>query len=430
MSLDISNIRHADLEKFVSIAAGHQRNRRTRENYFDGKIPNSALGSDLPGELEIFQAEFNFARILTDALLDRLVVEKIRCDSKPAQLAADLIWRRSGLGEQLHLGFQEALEHGLSVGVVGPDPAGKATITLHTSVGWHVEQHPVTREVLWAFQSWVNPGQRDRNATLYTPGLNLDFKKKDGTWVSLGDPRPTGMTRTAVVPIINRAKLGDVSGTTELNVVKRFMEMAARLITNLGVAAESLALPMRLLFNVNGAEAPEGREEMMNAYLSRIMVFSSDGSATQLPGADLRNFLESMSAVCRWVAASAALPLDYLGISSDNPASAEAITRGDARLVKKVHRKATMFGQAVVELMQLALELDGFTEVIAEVVWRSPEIPNLAGTVDAISKLRAVGPDGKPTISRRGALEMLGYSPERIAREEDAVNDEFLGIAA
>lgn len=430
MGLDITSIGHSELEKLVSLAASHQRNRRSRENFFVGKIPRSDLGAGMPQELDLFHSELNYARITVDALLDRMQLEELRCGTKQAQLAAKAIWERSGMREQAHLGFQEAFEHGLSVGVVGPDPSGRATITLHTSVGWHVEMHPVTREVLWAFQTWTSQDGRVREATIYTPGWNYDYEKNYGSW-SGGEPRATGMTRTAVVPIINRAKLADTAGTSELDTVKKFMVMAARLITNLGVAAESLALPMRLIFNVSEDQSPSSREEMMDLYLSRIMVFSDDGKATQLPGADLRNFLESIANVSRWAASSASLPLDYVGITSDNPSSAEAMARADARLVKKVQRKMAMFGQAIAELMSLALELDGVSAATAvEPVWRSAEIINLASVVDAVGKLRTTRADGKPDISRRYAQEMLGLSPERISQMHTEIEDEYTPVAA
>src|SRR5699024_8725627 len=130
------------------------------------------------------------------------------------------------------------------------------------------------------------------------------------------------------------------------------------------------------------------------AYYARIMAFEDpQGKAVQLQAAELQNFVNALQELTRQVAAYTGLPPQYLGNSSDNPASAEAIRASEARLVKTAERLAKMFGAAWEEAMRIGMLVMG-QEITSEAyrmetLWRDPATPTYAAKADAASKAYA-----------------------------------------
>lgn len=430
--LNPDEITTAQVEKMFQAAYAHAAGRDTRNAYFDGDVELDKLGIKIPAELDIFRTVFNFGRIYVSAQLDRMILETFRLlgADKATIRKMEAILKRSNFKESAWLAIQEALVQKRAYGIVGGDGNGNAVITFHTAVGIHVEYDPITRKPLWAFQAW-GAGTRNspRRGTLYLRGTNVDYTKTGGIWKE-DERRTTGLTEVAVVGLINRAALGDFRGRSELDDTNKFTDAGARTLTNLQIAGESVALPHRAFFGVDDESKPKTPAEQVAAYLSRTSYFKeAEGKAIQLPGADLRGFIDTLTMFARDVAASTGLPLDYLGIHSDNPSSAQAIARGEARLLKRVMRKMALFGEALETLMRLALEIEGVKDVEIEAVWQAPDTPDLAGVTDAVVKLRSPGPDGKPLITADTGRKMLGMSPEARQREAQAIEDEFNGLA-
>jgi hypothetical protein len=131
------------------------------------------------------------------------------------------------------------------------------------------------------------------------------------------------------------------------------------------------------------------------------------------------------------IAAIAGLPPHYLGLSSDNPASADAIRSAEASLVKKALRKQRGFGGSWEQLMRLALaikygvsleDLDPRFDKI-ETQWADPTTPTPGAKADAAVKLTS---GDRPIITLAQAREDLGYTKEQIDRmqrdEQEAVD--------
>src|SRR5207302_10855032 len=103
------------------------------------------------------------------------------------------------------------------------------------------------------------------------------------------------------------------------------------------------------------------------------------------------------------------LPPHFLGLTSENPASADAIRSAEARLVKRAERRTRMFSGPWEQVMRLCLLLvDGEVPPAAarlEAIWRDPATPTYAAKADAVSKLLAAG-----ILPVPGAPEELRYT--------------------
>src|SRR5690606_34842179 len=154
------------------------------------------------------------------------------------------------------------------------------------------------------------------------------------------------------------------------------------------------------------------------AYLGRMKALANhEAKVSQLPGADLRNFTEVINHYARMVGALSGLPPHFLGLSTDQPASADAIRSSEARLVKRAERRARMFGEAWEQAMRIAMRIAGRDEAGAErleTIWRDPSTPTVAARADAVTKLVQSG-----ILPVEAAWEELGYSSERRRRLRD-----------
>lgn len=408
-----------ELDEMLTKAKTAALGRRIRNLYYQGDVQLDVMGINIPIEMNIFRTVFNYPRIYVDAIEERMDVEGFR-------LAGDLkasdalweIWQRNNLDEESTMAHREALVQKRCFLIVGQDENGLAAITAHTAEGIYVEYDRVTRSVRRAFQAWDIDGDNDSEAvaaTLYTPEYNQDYARKNGIWTA-GERRDHNLGITPVVPMVNRAALGDYRGRSEMDCTVKWTDASSRVLTNLQIAAEFVATPQRLLFGVEKGEVTmDGALSSLQAYATNILGFANDkGSATQFPGADLRNFSDVINTISRGVAAETGLPLSYLGISSANPSSADAIVKEESRLIKKTERKNKVFGEAWEKAMRIALLIEGqVTDATrVETIWRDPATPTLAAKVDAVTKLRAPGVDGKPLISDTMGREMIGMSEE------------------
>jgi hypothetical protein len=143
----------------------------------------------------------------------------------------------------------------------------------------------------------------------------------------------------------------------------------------------------------------------------------------------LSGFTNAIESLTSHLAALSGLPASYFGLTTTNPASADAIRSSEATLVQKARRRQRAWGGAWEEAMRLATAVrDGRFDPRLnqlETVWRDPESRTVAQTADAMTKLVAAG-----LVPIEQALEDIGYSPTQIERMKQMRRAEALDRAA
>ena len=132
-------------------------------------------------------------------------------------------------------------------------------------------------------------------------------------------------------------------------------------------------------------------------------------------------YLDQIQGLARMLAAEAAIPATYLGLNTDQAASADAIRAMEARLVKRAERRQTQFGRSWAEVGRLARAgRDGLH--VADVQhsrmkWSNAATPTLAATMDAMVK--AVQAGVAPPQSQ-AIWDRVGFTPEeqRVMKQE------------
>lgn len=406
-----------------------------REAYYRGAIRLASMGLALPPEWNRLQVVVNWPRLAVDELELRLDVDGFRIGSGKNTNASKIEtlwgwWNANDMRVEAGMIHTEALAHTHSFATVGINEATAQATPLYRGESpndMSVETDPRTGEVLHAvrFYGKVNlsnpepssPGSYTM-ATLYLPDSTVQFVWGNGGWLQTDrDDHNRGVV--PVVCYVNRPRLNDRFGVSEIDDVAQLTDAACRALTNLQGAQEALALPSRFIV---GAKPDDFKDQNGNpvtkweAYLNRYNLLPKDATVSQLQGADLTNFKAVVSLYADLVCGVTGIANSSLGMAQANPVSAEALNAGDNRLIKRTERKAVTFGPGHVRLQQLGSfwmtgtkdsDLDAL-----EAVWADPATPTFSQKAAGVVALYA---NGNGLLPREAAWQKLGYSPEEIA---------------
>lgn len=408
----------ATLERLLDKLDASLPRLRKLERYYEARERPEAIGLSLPPEMDQLRTVVGWPALSVDSIEERLDVEAFQLggDTTTDERLWDW-WQANDLDEESSLGHLDALIFGRSYVTVsaGESPGDPPVIAVESARSMAVEHDPATRKLAAAarvFERDPNTGEAS-GVVLYLPGQNVTYRRSNGKWTA-ESPNRFAVPEVAVVPLVNRARLAKRNGVSEIWRVSQITDAACRVLTGLQAAQEMLAVPQRYVLGATEADFVDQSGKPVSkwaAYIGRFLALgNSDAKMGQLAGADLSNFTQVLDAYAKLVASETGLPPHYLGHSSDNPASADAIRSAEARLVKRAERKARSFGESWERVMRLALRFVGDDDAAArrlETVWRDPATPTYAAKADAVVKLHQSG-----IIPKEAAWEQMGFSPE------------------
>lgn len=405
--------------------------------YYEGQQRLETLGLSLPPEMRRLHTVVNWCATYVNAIARRQKVEGFRLASSDGGDARFWDWwQANNLDEESDLAHLEALVQGRCYIVVGydPDEPGTPTITVESPTNTYAEIDRRTRKVTSAVQAYSpDEGGQPTEAVLHFPNYWVEVARdRRGGWVEV-DRVHHQLGVVPVVPMVNRNRITDVYGRTEMADVMGLTDAACRTLTNLQGAQELMAVPQRYILgasedlfqDANGDPVPAWQ-----AYVANILTVPSDGTGEkiqvgQFSAAELHNYTGVIESYAKLVSTVTGLPSHYLGMSTENPASADAIRSSEARLVKLVERKNASFEAAWEQAMRIGARLvDGAENPQLrrlETVWRDPSTPTLAEKADAIRKLFG---SNEPLIDRQTALEMMQYGPEEVRKILDRLSND------
>jgi hypothetical protein len=362
------------------------------------------------------------------------------------------VWQSNNMDEQTQLGNVDALVMKRSYVTVGTDEddADTPILCAESPLEMYADIDPRTRKIRAAIRIYGNDdwrrrdgqldamalasGRLERYATVYEPN-RTSYYDLTSEWKLLDrDEHQLGVV--PIVPMINRSRLADWTGRSELEPMLPLARAANKLATDMMVAAEFVAIPLRGMFGVgpDDFEDQHGNKlSPMQAIMGRMLAIPDDEKVArqfEFAAAQLSQFHDSINQLARLVASVSGLPPHFLGLATDNPPSADAIRSAEIRLVKRAERKQRAFGGAYEQAMRLVNRLqtgDWDPKLMRlETVWRDASTPTIAQSADATVKKHAEG-----IITTRQAREDLQYTDAQIARmeaddEKTAANDPLL----
>lgn len=391
--------------------------------YYEGKQPLSYLAPELAREMDdrIRSVVVNWPELVVDSLEERLDVEGFRL---PGESRGDARlwewWQANDLDVESQIAHVETLATGRSFVIVGAGD-GFPIITVESPEQVVVETDPRTRKVTAALKRWC---EEDVDyATLYLPDVTYFLVRngRGGSWAQNAEPDVHRMGVVPVVPLVNRRRTREPLGRSELSSVVPLSDAACKIATDMMVAAEFHAMPRRWAVGLSEDDFkdPEGRPISKWSKIAGRVWTAEDPEAKmgQFAEAQLSNFHQTINSLASLVASVSGIPPHYLGMTADNPASADAIRSAETRLIKRAERRQRAFGGAWEQVMRIAaLVADGSVEPSwsrLETVWRDAATPTVAQRADAAVKLHAEG-----IVPTRQTREDLGYTDTQIGLME------------
>lgn len=430
------------LEYLSVILLSEQNRLQAYDDEYELRAPRHYMHPDLMAELgdRIEQVVIAWPQLVVDSVEERLEVEGFRLpDAEDSDAEMWRVWQANNLDEESQAGRVDALVMGRSYLAVGTNEQDKATplVTVESPLEVYADIDPRTRRVRAALRRYCDEATiarpREDYATLYLPDATIFYDITERGYRETGrDTHRLG--EVPLVPLVNRGRLSNRSrraefglsgrlGRSELHPILPLAHAANKIATDMMVAAEGVAIPLRGLWGIgpDDLEDQDGNKlTAMQAILGKLLMLPvAEGREFQFPAADLGNFHATINQLAHLVASIAGLPPDYLGLTTENPPSAESRRAGEIRLIKRCERKQTPFGGAYESTQRLVRRFqDGGSAVdprlmSLETIWRDPATPTVAAKADAAVKLHAEG-----ITSTRQAREDIGYTQGQIKRME------------
>lgn len=405
---------------------------RELDDEYELRAPKAYMHPEIFREIgdRLSQVVIAWPMLVADSVEERLQPEGFRL---PKSDSADdelwRVWQENNADEESQLGRLDALVMKRSYITVGSneDDSDTPLMTFESPLEMYADIDPRTRKTRAALRRWCDRTDSlvrlpETYATLYLPDRTVWYERGENAWKETGRDEH-GLGQPLVVPKVNRGRLGDRCGKSELSPILPLAHAANKLATDMMVAAEFVALPLRGIFGMGPGDIEDAggnKLTALQAIMGRLLTLpDDDGTMRQFEftSANLSNFHESINQLAKMVASLGALPPHFLGFTTENPASADAIRSSEARLVKRAERKQTAFGGAYEQALRLVRRLqDGDWDPAyrrLETIWRDASTPTVAQSADAAQKKYAQG-----ITTLRQTREDLGYTDGQIRRME------------
>lgn len=422
------------------------------DRYYSGDQPMRFMAPEVQAQVgnRVARMVINWPETIVDSVTRRLNVEGFRLGQGGE--ADDELWRiftANQLDEETPLGIADALVHGiayLSVWGNDEDPS-TPLIAFESAHQVTVDYDPGGRTVRAALKRW-----RDGDvefATLYLRDVIYRYAARSSELNAATAPafellevlnNPLGAV--PIVPMVNRGRLLNRSGRSELASIAPLADGINKLVTDMMVTSEFYVTPRRYVTGLQVPSDPAARERFQaemrefweEARKSKMLTAGNGAQFGQFPEATLDGFVKGVNLLTSALAAIGGLPPDDLGLNTTNPASAEARRAAETTLILRAKEKWRPFGGALTRAMRIAIaardriplsavpqELNRMT-----VAWEDPATPAIAQAMDAAAKGLEAG-----IHDVESAQEAVGMSPvERAAVKARAAEASSRAVTA
>lgn len=387
--------------------------------YYEGTQTVPQLGIAIPPNLANVQAVVGWAGTTVDVLEERLDWYGWASEVDDFELAD--VYTANHLHVESSRPHLDGLIYGTSFVVVGTGDAGEPSplVTTHSPQGMTGIYDTRSRRLSAALALTTSGlGNLKAAVTLYLPNETVYLSRDSvgGPW-RVDDRDQHRLGRVPVVQFENRARNGVVGRSEITPAVRSYTDQAVRTMLAMEIHREFYQAPQRYAMGVdesNFINADGTKRTGWETIMGRVWAMPRDENGDlpevgQFTPASPTPYLEQVKGLAQLLAAEAAIPPSYLGFQTDNPASADAIQRSEARLVKRAERRQASFGRSWLEVGRLALLVrdgavpDEFASVSAK--WRDASTPTRSAAADEATKLVGSGilpPDSQVTMDRIG----------------------------
>lgn len=412
-----------DVKRLKRKFDSYQGENQKKARFYDGKHRARDLGISIPPHMRDLDAIVGWPAMAVDVLEERLDFEGW------TDPAFESIYAQNDLDVKAPTLHVDALMYGVGYVTVTTGDVGEPSVSISVAsptemVGTRDTRTNLLNEAV-QFYSLSDVENSPLGAVLFRPNETVWLEQVEHKWaVTAVDQHRLG--RVPVAEMVNKARASKQGGRSEITpAVRSLTESAMRTLLGAEVAREFYAVPQRYMmgapesFFLDDDGNPRGAWDAM---MGKILAIErdEDGQVPQVghfPANQMTPFFQQVQHYAQLLSAETAIPASYLGFTTDNPASADAIRMSENRLVKRAERRQAMFGKTWTEVARLALMVrDGRSfsqltdeELAIRPMWRDASTPTKAAAMDQVTKGIAAGvytPDGDYV------LKALGLSPQ------------------
>ncbi|MCT1459877.1 phage portal protein [Aestuariimicrobium sp. p3-SID1156] len=409
------------VQGLARVSQSESRRLGLLEKYRDAEQTVRHIGIAVPPELRDFEATVNVPGMAVREIVQRQALKAfVRTGDEQPDSALQEAWEYNNLDSQSILCHKDARTFGRAFVSVGtnPEEGEPPLITVEPARGMAVSVDRRRRVLKAALRTYEDEFSRERMATLYLPDSTLYLIRKGRGW-TIDERDDHNFGRLPLVMFLNDPVAGKFEGRSAMSDVIPKVDAISRTLTNMQVASEAAAIPQNVIF---GADEDDFLDEngdpipAWEAYWTKLKAIANEkGHIGTLSPADLKNFTHMVDRFLVWCAIELGLPTRYAGMDTTNPASEGAVVADEFRLVKRVENTNLLDGDSWSWVMGLHQEFaTGETPARNSIraLWHNPATPTYSQRVDGVLKLKSAG-----LVSRRGAWDEMGWSPERKKRE-------------
>lgn len=399
------------ITKLTQSLDGKQARYALLDKYYAGTQPLAFLAPEAAGALgnRLTRMASNLCRLSVGALTERLRITGFT--------GAEVwdAWLRNDLDQMAPIAHREALTLGSSFAIVWADRAGRSKVSIESARQVVALRDPGTRQVVAALKRWTDTDAAITRAVLYEAD-QITVMTADGTDASAGwrttDTLANPLGVVPVVELANTDRLLD-AGHSELDDLVPLVDALNKLLADMMVGSEYFARPRRWATGIELETDDDGNATNPYPESNRMMVSEApDSRFGQLEAASLAAYGNAVEVLLSQIMAVSSLPPHMLGVTSDNPASADALRASEASLTARAEAKQAAFGRPWEHVARLMAAVDTGRDpdgIELAVQWADPSTRSIAQEADAMVKLVQVG-----ILPVTYALARLGYTASEI----------------
>ncbi|MFL0289322.1 phage portal protein [Mycobacterium sp. SMC-21] len=419
------------------------------ENYYEGKQPLAFLSNDARKALDNRFARMasNIPRLAVASLAERLRITGFT----GADVWAD--WVRNDLDQLCMSAHRDALLYGSAFVVVWAGMDGQPQVSIESPKQMQVARDPGSREITAAVKRWRTKTQTF--SVLYLPDRIERYVAPTAGLPTAGFElvetldNPLGVVPVVELKNVDRIDIAEpwsnfqmfAPGLSEIDDLKPLVDGLNKVLTDMLTTSEYVGRPRRWATGIEAVERPVldaqgnpvldgGGAPLMETVNpipegDRMMLAENPGTKFgQLDAADLSHYEKAVGVLLGQIMAVSALPAHYVGITTANPASADAMRAAEASLTARAEARQLVFGrgwETVAKLMVAVRDGAPVADVTVRIQWADASTRSVAQEADAMVKLHA-----EKILSRAAVLRAMGYTDDEIDRINSEINSETL----
>ncbi len=393
---------------------------REAEQRYEGRWPTTQFGISIPPSMQSLQTVAGWPGTVVDVLEERL--DWLGWTTEGDDYGLSDVYSANTLDVESGMAHLDSLIFGTSFVSVGTGLDGEPDqlVTPHSPQSMTALWDRRRRRIAAALAVVVGEDGQETDVTLYLPNETISATRQNGLgrWSVISRDQHN-LDRVLVAMMPNRIRGSRETGRSEITrAVRYYSDAAMRTMLGLEVNREFYNSPQRVVLGADETmfKNPDGSTvSPWSAIQGRVWAVPNDEdgkapSVQQFSPASPAPYLDQIKGYAQLLAAEAGIPSAYLGFMTDNPASADAIRAGEARLVKRAERRQTVFSRSWAEVGRLVLlTRDGevppdFDSSISS-RWRDAATPTRSAAADETTKYVGAGilpDDSTVTYDRMG----------------------------